>query len=125
MLDCQQPKAVILPVGEMNFPYEWVPEIMPTQIFEIGDIIIVGLPAEFTTMSGRRIRDDIQKLYEKRGRKVHIILSGLSNTYSNYVTTFEEYQLQRYEAGSTLFGPYTLDVRNFSNWCLHNFFFIN
>lgn len=37
-----------------------------------------------------------------------VILSGLSNTYSSYVTTFEEYQHQRYEAASTAFGAYTL-----------------
>ncbi|KAJ6216343.1 hypothetical protein RDWZM_007500 [Blomia tropicalis] len=108
ILECQKPKAVLLPVGEMKFPYQWTPEIMPTQMFEIGDLVLVGLPAEFTTMSGRRIREDIEKIYEDSGRKVHVILSGLVNSYSNYVTTYEEYQLQRYEGGSTLFGQYTL-----------------
>ena len=39
-----------------------------------------------------------------------IILSGLSNTYSSYVTTFEEYQQQRYEAASTAYGAYTLQA---------------
>lgn len=33
-----------------------------------------------------------------------VILSGLSNTYSSYITTFEEYQYQRYEAASTAYG---------------------
>lgn len=39
-----------------------------------------------------------------------VILSGLSNTYSSYVTTFEEYQHQRYEAASTAYGAYTLQA---------------
>ena len=38
----------------------------------------------------------------------HIVIAGLSNSYSHYITTFEEYQEQRYEGGSTLYGPHTL-----------------
>lgn len=110
MIECQLPKAVLLAVGEIHFPLDWTPEIMPTQMFEVGNLVFVALPGEFTTMSGRRIRSDIEKLYADNGRKVHVILAGLSNTYSNYITTYEEYQLQRYEGGSTLFGPHTLDV---------------
>lgn len=37
-----------------------------------------------------------------------IVIAGLSNSYSHYITTFEEYQEQRYEGGSTLYGPHTL-----------------
>lgn len=110
MLDCQKPKAVLVPIGEMKYPYAWSPEIMPTQLLQVGNIVIVALPAEFTTMAGRRIREDIQQIFDSKEEKVHVILAGLANTYSNYVTTFEEYQVQRYEGGSTLFGPYTLDV---------------
>jgi neutral ceramidase len=39
---------------------------------------------------------------------VNVSTSGLSNTYTHYVTTLEEYQKQRYEAASTIYGPYTL-----------------
>lgn len=38
----------------------------------------------------------------------HIVIAGLANSYSHYITTFEEYQEQRYEGASTLFGPHTL-----------------
>lgn len=38
----------------------------------------------------------------------HIVIAGLSNSYSHYITTFEEYQQQRYEGASTLYGPHTL-----------------
>ncbi len=44
------------------------------------------------------------------GADVHVVLAGLTNTYSSYVTTFEEYSAQRYEGASTIFGPHTLDA---------------
>jgi neutral ceramidase len=39
-----------------------------------------------------------------------VVLAGLSNVYTHYITTFEEYQMQRYEAGSTIYGPNTLQA---------------
>lgn len=39
-----------------------------------------------------------------------MVLAGLTNTYSSYITTWEEYHAQRYEAASTIFGPSTLDA---------------
>lgn len=44
------------------------------------------------------------------GEDVHVVLAGLTNTYSSYVTTREEYGAQRYEGASTIFGPHTLDA---------------
>ena len=44
------------------------------------------------------------------GQDVTYVIAGLTNTYSSYITTYEEYQVQRYEGGFTLFGPHTLDV---------------
>merc|ERR1712223_1680472 len=37
-----------------------------------------------------------------------VVVAGLSNTYTHYITTWEEYQRQRYEAASTIYGPHTL-----------------
>lgn len=39
------------------------------------------------------------------GPDAYVVLSGPANTYSHYVTTREEYSVQRYEGASTLFGP--------------------
>ena len=41
---------------------------------------------------------------------VTLVIAGLTNTYSSYITTYEEYQAQRYEGASTIFGPHTLDA---------------
>lgn len=62
----------------------------------------LSLPAEFTTMAGRRLRDAVRTVLTSDGSgefgsNVQIVIAGLSNTYSQYVTTFEEYQIQRYE----------------------------
>ena len=61
-------------------------------------------------MAGRRLRETIQtrvgNILGNNNSKV--VIAGLSNSYTHYITTFEEYQKQRYEAASTIFGPYTL-----------------
>ncbi len=39
-----------------------------------------------------------------------VVIAGLSNSYSGYIATYEEYQVQRYEGASTIFGPHTLSA---------------
>lgn len=102
---CQGVKPIALDL-ENKFPYPWVPSILPFQVFKIGNVIIAAAPAELTTMSGRRIKSTIQK--ELGAANYHVVLSTLANAYVQYVTTHEEYQLQRYEGASTLFGPWSL-----------------
>lgn len=52
-------------------------------------------------MAGRRLRDAVRTALISEGgqefKNVHVVIAGLTNTYSQYVTTFEEYQVQRYE----------------------------
>lgn len=60
---------------------------------------------EFTTMAGRRLRNAVKEVLINGGNgefksDVHVVIAGLTNTYSQYVTTFEEYQIQRYEVCS-------------------------
>ena len=35
------------------FEYPWHPKIVDTQILQIGNILIVAIPGEITTMAGR------------------------------------------------------------------------
>ncbi|KAL9426108.1 hypothetical protein AB3S75_032975 [Citrus x aurantiifolia] len=112
---CQHPKPILLDTGEMKIPYDWAPSILPVQILRIGQLVILNVPGEFTTMAGRRLRDAIKMALISGGggqfnSNVHIVIAGLTNTYSQYVTTFEEYQVQRYEGASTLYGPHTLSA---------------
>jgi len=152
LISCQHPKPILLATGQMDFPYMWHPHIIPTQIFMVGQLIVVGLPGEFTTMAGRRVRETVDRVANSQlvgkpaanvksqtntadaatatgsatsvqnsaqssgaaskpeGEKFQVVLSGLSNIYSSYVTTIEEYEIQRYEGASTLYGPHTLQA---------------
>ncbi|RCV26276.1 hypothetical protein SETIT_5G232500v2 [Setaria italica] len=110
---CQAPKPILLDTGEMKVPYDWAPAILPIQIIRIGQLVILCVPGEFTTMAGRRLRDAVKNVLTKSGQfhnNIHVVLAGLTNTYSQYITTFEEYQMQRYEGASTLYGPHTLSA---------------
>jgi len=61
----------------------------------------VCVGSEFTTMAGRRLRDAVKEVLTSDSsgefNDIHVVLAGLTNTYSQYITTFEEYQIQRYE----------------------------
>ena len=45
------------------------------------------------------------------GAQGRVVIAGLSNGYADYTVTYEEYQQQRYEGGSTIFGPHQLNAR--------------
>lgn len=105
---CQAPKPILLATGEMNFPLEWQPAIVSTQLARLGDVAIACVPGEFTTMSGRRLRRAVAGKFGIAPDDV--IIAGLCNTYSDYITTPEEYQVQRYEGASTIYGPHTLTI---------------
>ncbi|KAI8887910.1 Neutral/alkaline nonlysosomal ceramidase [Backusella circina FSU 941] len=109
---CQAPKPILLDTGEIKFLPPWQPRIIDIQLFRVGNIFIYAVPAEFTTMSGRRLQRAIKAALIKHGLgddRSTIIHSGPANGYASYVTTFEEYQHQRYEGASTPYGPHTLD----------------
>lgn len=107
---CHDQKPILIATGRAIYPYSWQPTIVPTQIFAIGDTIMFGLPGEFTTMAGRRLRSEVRKSIKERGKDIQPILCGLSNIYTSYITTPEEYEIQRYEGASTIYGPHTLPI---------------
>jgi neutral ceramidase len=85
-------------------PRPWTPHILPIQILRIGSLAIAGVPAEPTTIAGRRIADVIRARLDGVS---HLLVNGCANAYTSYVTTYEEYALQLYEGASTHFGPHT------------------
>lgn len=96
----------------MSYPNEWQPNIVATQLALIGNVAIAAVPGEFTTMSGRRLRNAVKEVLIENGadEDVRVIVGGLSNIYSDYIATPEEYQIQRYEGASTIYGPHTLTI---------------
>ena len=110
-IDCHFPKPILLNTGFARLPYEWDPKSVPISVFRVGQFFILNVPAELTTMAGRRLRKEIRTVLTERGvEDPHITIAGLANSYTHYVTTFEEYAGQRYEAASTLYGPHTLSA---------------
>lgn len=106
---CHAPKPILLNVGQVK-PISWSSVILPEQVFRIGQLWILAVPGEFTTMAGRRLRGMTRQLLQAAGEwtdSSHIVIAGLANSYSHYITTYEEYQQQRYEGASTLYGPHT------------------
>lgn len=105
---CQSPKPILLDVGQIE-PVPWAPDVVALQLVTIGQLVIIAVPGEFTTMSGRRMRNTIREIFEQAGMSNPVVvIAGLSNTYSGYIATYEEYAVQRYEGASTIFGPHTL-----------------
>ena len=101
---CQAPKPIILQQSAFK-PYPWSPEVLPASILRIGQFALLAVPGEFTVMSGRRLRETVRGVL---GNDQLLVVAGLSNAYSGYVTTAEEYDKQHYEGGSTHFGRWTL-----------------
>lgn len=99
-------KPIFLETGKMK-PFPWTPEVLPTQIFTIGEVAILAVPGEFTTHSGRRIKETVRRDLERIGVE-HTVITGPANAYVGYVTTREEYNEQHYEGASTHFGQWTL-----------------
>ncbi|KAG5995623.1 hypothetical protein E4U43_003006 [Claviceps pusilla] len=113
-IECQQPKSIVLDVGEVSRPYAWTPNVVDIQIFRVGQLFIIVSPGEATTMAGRRWKEAVAKeslgafANELDGEEPVVVLGGPSNSYTHYITTQEEYGIQRYEGASTLYGPHTL-----------------
>lgn len=112
LIACHAPKPILLPTGEIENPWPWQPEIVPLQLLRLGNVILVGLPSEVTTMSGRRLENAVKKTLTDNGfpSTIRVITVAMTNGYTSYVTTFEEYQMQRYEGASTVFGPNQLQA---------------
>jgi neutral ceramidase len=101
-----KPKPIVLAQG-LAEPHPLSPQVLPLQIITIGNLVLAGIPAEITTMAGRRLKETILGSLSGTGIN-HLALATYANAYAGYITTKEEYDIQHYEGASTHFGPYTL-----------------
>jgi len=111
---CHAPKPILLDVGEIDKPYLWTPNIVDIQLLRVGQLLIIVSPGEATTMAGRRWKSALQATAESLSLTPEaepvVVLGGPANSYTHYIATEEEYNIQRYEGASTLFGPHTLNA---------------
>merc|ERR1711939_203961 len=113
---CHYPKPILLDVGEISSPYLWTPNIVDVQVLRVGQLVIIVSPGEATTMAGRRWKEAIHSsasslaLSGSPSVDPVVVIGGPANSYTHYISTTEEYGIQRYEGPSTLYGPYTLNA---------------
>lgn len=112
---CHGAKPILLDVGESADPYAWAPNIVDIQLLRVGQLFVIVSPGEATTMAGRRWRESLtyaaMKTFsdlQSAGTPPVAVIGGPANSYTHYITTEEEYSVQRYEGASTLYGPHTL-----------------
>lgn len=111
-IECQYPKPILLNTGYAQTPYPWSPHVVDIQLLRAGQLVILVMPGELTTMAGRRLREAMRARLAEAGvlEDAHVVIAGPANTYGHYVTTREEYAVQRYEGASTIYGQWTLDA---------------
>ena len=51
LVQCQAEKTILADTGNKK-PYPWTPTVLPIQMFRIGQLELLGAPAEFTVMAG-------------------------------------------------------------------------
>lgn len=83
-----------------------LPDVAQLTIAGLGNVLLVALPFEATTVVGGRVREAALR---GAARYEDALVIGLANGYNQYLATEEEYALQHYEGASTLYGPRTAD----------------
>lgn len=104
--ECQYPKPTFVN-ADLTDSFHLYSDTLPFQIFQIGKLALVGVPGEMTTMSARRLRADLEAILAEKGVE-HVVIAGLANAYTGYITTNEEFDQQYYEGGHTVYGPDSL-----------------
>ncbi len=83
------------------------PQIVPIQLLRLGSWVWLAVPGELTTTSGARLKKSILSDLKKNKSVQSALIVGYANSFTGYITTPEEYELQRYEGASTHFGKWT------------------
>jgi neutral ceramidase len=96
-------RAALGPFGRMLMPRRSLPAEAPLAVHQVGGVLFVTLPGEFTTIMGRRVAAWVAEAAKWQPERVTLV--GLANEYLSYFATPEEYALQHYEGASTLWGP--------------------
>ena len=87
----------------------WAPRFIPLQLVQLGNLLIIGVPGEITYISGERLKKIMKEKFAHEGVEEFILVS-YSNAFMGYITTKEEYQMQCYEGGHTIYCHRTLEA---------------
>ena len=79
-----------------------LPQVLQFGVYKLGDVLLGSVPAEPTTEVGALIRETL--LRSAPAGVARTLAVSLSNGYTSYVASAEEYEAQYYEGGSTIYG---------------------
>jgi len=102
-------RVALWPFQSFILPRSEFPHVITYQAIQLGKMILLPLPYEVTMESGRRIAEACKKSALEGGMDAdtRFVVVSVGNGYTGYCTTPEEYGVQRYEGGHTLYGPNT------------------
>ncbi|MBP7737321.1 MAG: neutral/alkaline non-lysosomal ceramidase N-terminal domain-containing protein [Spirochaetes bacterium] len=108
--DCQGAKRIM--GGSLQhrlFPVSEYPRHLFIQALQVHDMVLLPLPFEVTVEAGRLVAGRCRDAALKAGLpdSYRYTVMDVSNGYWGYCATADEYSLQYYEGGSTLYGPGT------------------
>lgn len=103
---CHAEKNIMLSsLQAMGVAADRFPHRVSVSSFQVGDLLVVGLPFEVTFESGNRIALAIEAQADDSINR--IVVASHTNGFFGYSTTPEEYSAQWYEGGHTIYGPGT------------------
>jgi hypothetical protein len=89
---------------------EMLPKLFPTRTasvsLRVGELVIVGIPGELAAKLGLEVK---RRTGEITGTK-HPIIGGLADEWISYILPIEQYNLGKYEASMSFYGPTLADV---------------
>jgi len=89
-------------------PKDSFPNTVMFQLIRVNDTVVIPVPFEVTTESGRRIAERVAKEFAAANDEIQFPwVASNANGYFGYTTTPEEYSRQNYEGGHTLYGQYS------------------
>ena len=68
-LDISEGDTLLFILGDIDIIYPWAPRIVPLQMFRVGQLVISAVPAEFTTMSGRYLKNKVSEVRREGERE--------------------------------------------------------
>ena len=94
-------KIMVLPSRPLSV-HDDVPEL---QVVRVGDRLMLNTPGEPSVEMARRLVAAVQPVLPHGVSEAFVV--GLANGYLGYLVTPEEYEVQHYEGGHTVFGTWT------------------
>jgi neutral ceramidase len=89
---------------------EMLPKLFPARSasvsLRLGDLVIVGIPGEMAAKLGLEVK---RRTAEITGAK-HPIIGGLADEWISYILPLEQYNLGKYEASMSFYGPTLAEV---------------